>query len=244
VSAANPSRSSTASSGCPDAALATEGRNIAAAAEISFVYLFAGLLAFGAVLLAFVPLLHHAWSFAVSRRTFGVLAAIILIVGVGAVLLVNSAVSEPIYFVPIAGITAGLRLTSPLLLYRRIEERFDASKGWPVVRWLAVLGFLGFAAILTYHLVQLVVGSQAAVWAVLSEQIAMALGASILFFRAGLRIRPRETREAWPIWAAVVLMAIAFVVVLPYAIPAFDVVYAASGLIGWSIGIFRAVRDL
>ena len=201
-------------------------------------------MAFGAVLLAFVPALYRAWSLAASRRTFVVLAAVILIVGLGAVLLVNVSVTDPIYFVPIAGITVGLRIASPLLLYRRIADRFETVKGWTVVRWLTIVAFLAFAAILIYHLVQIAVGWGGVVLAVLSEQIAMALGASVLLLRAGLRVRPRETREAWPIWAAVVLMGIAFVVVLPYAIPAFDVVYAASGLIGWSIGILRAARDI
>ena len=80
--------------------------------------------------------------------------------------------------------------------------------------------------------------------AILSEQIAMAMGASLLIVRAGLRVRPRETTEAWPIWGSAVLLALAFVVVLPYVVPAFEVVYAVSGLIGWSIGTAAAVRDV
>src|SRR5207247_1506098 len=126
-----------------------------AAGEVQFIYLFSGLLAFGAVFLAFVPALHHAWTFAVSRRTFAVL----------------------------------------------------------------------LAAILGCHLVRLASGSRAQDLVLLSEQLAMALGASSLIVRAGLRIRPRDTPEVWPIWAAAVLLALAFVVVLPYAVPAFEIVY-------------------
>ncbi len=43
---------------------------------------------------------------------------------------------------------------------------------------------------------------------------------------------------------AAVLLALAFVVVLPYAVPAFEIVYVVSGLIGWTVGILVVVRDL
>jgi len=205
---------------------------------------FAALLALGAVLLAFLPVLHHAWTFVASRRTIALLVALILIVGVGAVVLVTSAASNPVYLVPIAGITVALRIVSPFLLHRRIQDRFEASRSWDWLRWLAAGGFLGFAVILAYHLLLLAAGGGASQVAILSEQVAMALGASLLIVRAGLRVRPRETTEAWPIWGSAVLLALAFVVVLPYVVPAFEVVYAVSGLIGWSIGIAAAVRDL
>ena len=202
------------------------------------------MLAFSAVCLAFLPALHHAWTFAASRRTFGVIVALILIVGVAAVLFVNSAVSDPVDFLPIAAVTVGLRLSSPFLLYRQVQARFAATKWWTVLRALVISAFIGFAGILAYHLARIASGSEAVALVVVSEQVAMALGASVLIIRAGLRIRPRETPEVWPIWAAAVLLALAFVVVLPYAVPAFEIVYAASGLIGWSIGVFAAVRDV
>src|SRR5438046_6547192 len=100
-----------------------------AAGEVQFIYLFSGLLAFGAVFLAFVPALHHAWTFAVSRRTFAVLLAVILGIGVVAVLVVTYAVSDPLYFLPIALITVGLRMVSAFLLYRGVASAFDGG-GW------------------------------------------------------------------------------------------------------------------
>ena len=215
-----------------------------AAGEVQFIYLFSGLLAFGAVFLAFVPALHHAWTFAVSRRTFAVLLAVILGVGVASVLFVTYAVSDPLYFLPVALITVGLRMASPFLLYRGVQDRFEAERWWIAGRWVLAIAFLLLAAILAYHLVRLASGSRAQDLVLLSEQLAMALGASSLIVRAGLRIRPRDTPEVWPIWAAAVLLALAFVVVLPYAVPAFEIVYVVSGLIGWTVGILVVVRDL
>ena len=217
---------------------------MATAAEIQLVYVFSALLVLGAVLLALLPALHHAWTFAASRRFVVVLIAVILILGIGAVLLVGSAISDPIYFLPIALVTVGLRLISPYLLYRRIEDRFDTNRTWRVVRWLVGFGFLGLAAILAYHLVLIASGTEASGVAILSEQLIMALGASFLIVRAGLQVRPREATELWPIWSAAVLFAIAFVVVLPYAVPAFETTYAASGLVGWSIAFVVVAFDL
>jgi len=195
-------------------------------------------------LLAFVPILHHAWTFAASRRIFAALIAVIVALGVAAVLLVNSAISDPVYFVPIAGVTVALRLSSPFLLYRRIEDRVEATRWWNVLRWFVAGGFVVLVGILIYHLLLLVAGSEPANVAIFSEKLIMAVGASILIVRAGLRIRPRETSEMWPIWSAAVLFALAFVVVLPYAIPAFEVVYVVSGIIGWSIGVVAVVFDV
>jgi len=217
---------------------------MATPAEIQLVYVFSALLGLGAVLLALFPALHHAWTFAASRRFVLVLIAVILILGIGAVLLVGSAISDPIYFLPIALVTVGLRLISPYLLYRRIEDRFDTNRTWRVVRWLVGFGFLGLAAILAYHLVLIASGTEASGVAILSEQLIMALGASFLIVRAGLQVRPREATELWPIWSAAVLFAIAFVVVLPYAVPAFETIYAASGLVGWSIAFVVVAFDL
>ena len=221
-----------------------EGSTIATGAEVQLVYLFAAMLVAGSVLLAFLPVLHHAWTFAASRRIFAALIVLILALGIGAVLLVNSAISDPVYFVPIAGVTVALRLSSPFLLVRRIEDRVEATRWWSLLRWSVAGGFVVLIGVLIYHLLVLAAGSEPASVAVFSEKLIMAVGASILIVRAGLRIRPRETTEMWPIWSAAVVFALAFVVVLPYAIPAFELVYVVSGILGWSIGVVALVYDL
>ena len=221
-----------------------EGSTIATGAEVQLVYLFAAMLVAGAILLAFLPVLHHAWTFAASRRIFAAIIVLILALGIAAVLLVNSAISDPVYFVPIAGVTVALRLSSPFLLVRRLQDRVEASRWWSLLRWTVAGGFIVLVGILIYHLWILASGSEPADVAIFSEKLLMALGAALLIVRAGLRIRPREVSEMWPIWSAAVLFALAFVVVLPYAIPAFELVYVVSGIIGWSIGVVALVYDL
>jgi len=149
---------------------------------------------------------------------------------------VTYAVSSPTDFIPIVGITAVLRVASPTLLYRGIRERFELRRAWSGIRLLVAMAFAAFAALLAYKLAHLRVGQQPSDLVGLSEQLAMALGASLLIVRAGFRFRPRLTMELWPIWISATLFAIAFVVVAPYAFPAFEAVYLVSGLGGWIAG--------
>src|SRR5256712_13274847 len=132
-----------------------EGSTIATAAEVQLVYLFGAMLVAGAALLAFRPILHRAWTFAASRRIFAALIVVILTFGIATVLLVNSAISDPVYFVPIAAVTVALRLSSPFLLYRRIQDRVEATRWWSLLRWSVTGGFVVLVGILIYHLLLL-----------------------------------------------------------------------------------------
>ncbi len=213
------------------------------ALERDLVYLFAGLLALAAVLLAFFPLLRHVWIYSVSRRTFAVVLAAVVAVAVGAVVLVRSAEADPEDFLPIIAITVAFRLASPSLLYLGVRDRFDTERFWPIGRGALLPAFLGLASLLAYDVAILSTGGEPAGVAVVSEQLIMALSASFLVVRVALHGRPRESTEAWPLWAAAVLLALAFVVVVPYAVPSFALAYATSGLAGWIIAVAILVWD-
>ena len=211
--------------------------------ETDLAYLFAGLLAASAVLLLFLPLLRHVSLFAMNRALSWVIVLGMFVLAIGAIVLVVLAVSNPAVFAPIAAVTAGLRIGSPTLLYRNIRERFEAKRTWGALQRVLLVAFLGLAGFLLVHLI---VGSSTgtAVGAlVLSEQLVMALGASALFARFALRVRPQERASLWPVWLAALLFAIAFLVVAPYAFPAFAIIYTASGLAGWLLGALVLWRD-
>src|SRR5436190_7961266 len=135
---------------------------------------------------------------------------------------------------------------SPSLLTQSVvpwnPRRFEVNPSWSGIRVLVALAFVAFAALLAYNLARALAGQQASDLAGLSEQLAMALGASLLIVRTGFRFRPRLTLGLWPIWIAATLFAIAFVVVAPYAFPAFEAVYLVSGLAGWILGAFMVSR--
>ena len=215
---------------------------MSAVAETPFVYAFAALLAIGSVVLLFVPLLLHVRLFSASRLVFALVIGALLALSLIALLLVTTVVSTPADFLPIVAITAVLRISSPTLLYRGIRERFEVNPMWSGIRLLVALAFVAFAVLLTYNLSRVLAGQQPSDLAGLSEQLAMAVGASLLVIRTGFRFRPRLTMELWPIWIAATLFAIAFVVVAPYAFPAFEAVYLVSGLAGWILGVLIVSR--
>ncbi|HKW42908.1 MAG TPA: hypothetical protein VJP06_01860, partial [Thermoplasmata archaeon] len=160
-----------------------------------------------------------------------------------AAILVNVAVSTPSDFLPAILVTVVLRLASPSLLFGRIQDRFDASRWWRVLRVVVGVGFLSLAAVLVYDVVVRLGGNEPPGLAVVSEQFAMACGASVLIVRVAVRGRPRISTEWWPIWTAAVLFSLAFIVVLPYAVPAFGLAYGVSGAIGWFLAVARLVWD-
>lgn len=210
---------------------------MAAAAEAPFIYAFAVFLAVGSVALLFVPLLRHLRSVAAGRSivTLGLVGLIGL--SAAAIFGVASATSDAAYFLPLATVAVVLRLASPTLLYRGIRDRFEARKTWPAIRILVAIGFMALAFLLAYNLVHVLAG-QVPPWpAGLSEQLVMALGASFLIMRTAFRFRPRFTLELWPVWLSATAFAIAFIVIAPYAFPAFAVAYVASGLVGWIVAV-------
>lgn len=204
--------------------------------ETDLVYLFAGLLAVASVLLLFVPFLRRTWIFAATPIGFAIVVGPIVLLSVGAIALVFLAISDPAYFVPVVAVTVVLRLISPLFLYRRMREWFEEKRGWAELRLLILAGFLVLAGYLVYESVLLAAGPRSPGLAALSGSLVMALGASVGFVRFALRARPQERASLWPLWLAAILFSAAFIVVAPYAFPAFAIVYAISGVAGWALG--------
>ena len=227
----------------PETLFARGTRGAPVASETELAYLFAGLLAISAVILLFLPLVRHVRLFSESRLLSWLVAIAILAVGLGAVALVLLAISEPAYSLPVLAVTAALRIASPTLLQRKVRDRFETARAWPVLRFLVAAVYLSLAGLLLYELALLVSVGRPPGPAVLSEQLVMALGASTLLVRFALRARPRDQERLWPVWLAAILFAVAFVVVAPYAFPAFAVAYLASGLVGWILGVVAIRYD-
>lgn len=210
---------------------------MATSGEAPFVYAFAALMAVGSVLLLFVPLFRHLGFAAAGRSAFTLGLVGLIGLSAAAIFGVTSATSDAAYFLPLATVAVILRLASPTLLYRGIRDRFEARKTWPAIRILLAIGFVALALLLAYNLVHVLAG-QVPPWAAgLSEQFAMAFGASFLIMRTAFRFRPRFTMELWPVWLSATAFAIAFIVIAPYAFPAFAVAYVASGLVGWIVAV-------
>jgi len=210
---------------------------MAVSAEASYVYAFAVSLAIGSAVLLFVPLFRYLRDVAAGRSPLLLAVGGMLGLSVAAIFGITSAPSDPALLLPLAAVTVVLRLASPTLLYRGIRDRLEARRTWPAIRLFLGIAFVGFAALLVYGLIAVLLG-QVPPWpATLSEQFAMALGASFLVLRTAYRFRPRFTAELWSFWMSATAFAVAFIVISPYAFPAYAMAYWVSGLLGWMAGL-------
>ena len=206
--------------------------------EPQLAYLFGGLLAAGSVVLLFVPIIRRAWTYAASPLGFALVVGPMLALGVGAIALVVLAISNPLFLIPVVAVAAGLRVGSPVFLYRLLRGWFEERRGWAALRLLVLAGFVGLVGYLVYDLVRFPGVPPTAGVVVLSAQFVMAVGASGAIVSLALRAKPKELRSMWPLWLSAILFATAFIVVAPYAFPAFVPVYAIAGIAG---GVFGAV---
>jgi hypothetical protein len=204
-----------------------------APAEAAYVYGFAASLAIGSAVILFVPVFRYLHDNAHGRTPVWIALLGLLGLSIAAVAAVTAEMSNSAVFLPIAVVTVGLRLSSPVLLYRGIRDRFETARTWAVIRLLLAVVFIGLAAVLAYTLFQEVSGQSVPPPVALSEQFAMALGASFLIVRTALRLRPQITVDLWPFWTSATAFAVAFIVIAPYAFPAYAIIYSVSGILGW-----------
>lgn len=208
-----------------------------APAEAPFVYGFAASLAIGSAVILFFPLFRYLHDNAAGRTSLWIALLGLLGLSIAAVAAITTETSNSAVFVPIAAVTIGLRLSSPTLLYRGLRDRLETARTWPLARILLALAFVGFASVLGYGLYHALIGQQLPTPIALSEQLAMAAGASFLILRTALRFRPQFAVDLWPFWTSATAFAVAFIVIAPYAFPDFAVVYSISGLIGWILAL-------
>jgi hypothetical protein len=215
---------------------------VAVRVEDVLVPVFATLLAGGGVVAFYVPILRRAYDSATRGiglfLLLGAMGVTILLVAA----LVALATSDPGLLAPIVVVIVVLRIASPPLLYWRVREALDTRRSWEALRPLVLLGFLLLASLLVGQLLG-VLGGTASVALNVSDQLLMAGGASVLLVRFGMRARPREATEWWPVWSGAILLGVAFLVVAPYAFPGFASVYVASGIAGWTVGAVVAHLD-
>jgi hypothetical protein len=204
-----------------------------APAEAPFVYAFAACLAIGSAVILFVPVFRYLHDNAFGRTSVWIALIGLLGLSIAAVSAITTETSDSAAFIPIAVVTVGLRLSSPVLLYRGARDRFETARTWPVVRLLLAVVFVGLAGVLAYGLYLELIGQTVPPPVALSEQFAMAVGASFLIIRTAYRLRPQITVDLWPFWTSATAFAVAFIVIAPYAFPAYAIVYAVSGILGW-----------
>lgn len=206
--------------------------------EEILAYLFAGMLVAGTLIVLLSPILFRLTQDMTKWKLYGVLALVLGVMGVS-LFVVYLALENPLLFLPFVVLVVGLRLASPGLLYRTLEDRLETRSFWRILRILLAIAFLGFAAYLAYSLLLSLFESFAgpqSTGALLSEQIVMAVGGSFAIVRLFTRILPESLRERPTVWLSAILLSLALAVMAPYAFPGYDNYYRLAGLAGWILG--------
>lgn len=206
--------------------------------EEILAFLFAGMLIAGTLLVLLSPLLFRLTQEITKWKLYGVLALVLGVMGIS-LFVVYLALEEPLFFLPFVVLVVGLRVASPALLYRALEDRLETHALWTPLKVLLAVAFVGFAAYLAYSLLltlfESVVGPQSST-ALLSEQILMAIGGSFAIVRLFTRILPESLRERPTVWLSAILLSLSLAVMAPYAFPGYEAYYRLAGLGGWILG--------
>lgn len=205
------------------------------------VVLFAALLVLGAVLLLFAPLFYRLVRSRLWALSF-VLAVPALLVGAIGIAFVESTFSEPVVLVPVVLLVFGARVMSPTLAFFKVRERFEGASHWPLVKLGLLLGFVLFAVYLASHGFR-DPGTASGDPVLFLEKLVMAGGTAFVFLRIYWRFMPAGSYNRFMVWIAAILFSMAIAVVAPFAFPAYGILYALSGLMGWFIGAAVALKS-
>lgn len=204
-----------------------------------FAFLFGGMLIAGTLIVLLSPVIFKLTQEVTSWKLYGLLALVLAVMGVS-LYVVYLALTEPLFFLPFVVLVVGLRASSPTILFKSLQERFEVSRFWTPLKVLLAVGFLGYAGYLIYTLVldllEPLIGPQSQA-ALLSEQLLMALGGAFVIIRVFAKVLPESLRDKPTAWIAAILLSVAFAVMAPFAFPGFDVAYKAAGLGGWLLGL-------
>ncbi|MDX1534022.1 MAG: hypothetical protein R3291_00180 [Thermoplasmata archaeon] len=207
-------------------------------AEQELVSLFAVLLIAGATLMLFAPLFYR-----LAREglwIFGLVLAVpaLLLVTLG-LSFVQLSFADPAVLAPVVAVVFGMRVVSPTLAFFGVRTRLEGKRAWSGARVGLVAGFATMG----------VYAALGGVWQaptmdplLLSERVAMAAGTAFVFLRFQLKVMPHGSYDMFVLWLAAILFSSAFAVVAPFAFPAYAVLYAVSGTMGWFIAATVAVK--
>lgn len=208
-------------------------------AEEDLVSLFAILLVLGSVVLLFAPVFYRLARSSLWALSFALAVPAFLLAALGYAF-VEASFTHPGILAPVVVLVFGARVVSPTLAFFRVRDQWAEKAWWGSFRLLLVLGFSLFGI---YLLLYGFSGESPGTDPILiSERIIMALGTAFVFLRIYWKVLPSGSYNRLALWIAAILFSVAIAVVAPYAFPAYGVLYALSGLMGWFIGSAVAMK--
>jgi hypothetical protein len=207
-------------------------------AEHELITLFAVLLLAGAILTLLAPLFYRLARNGLWAVGFVLAVPAFLLVTVGWSVL-NLSFTDPTVLGPVVAVVFGMRVVSPSLAYFGVRQRLEGRNSWTPARFGLVAGF---ATMGVYVMLTGFSGASPVDPILISERILMAVGTVFIFLRFHLRVMPHGSQAMFLVWLAAILFSLAFAVVAPFAFPAYGVLYAVSGTMGWLIGASIAIK--
>ncbi len=207
-------------------------------AEQELVTLLAVLLISGAILILFAPIFYR-----LARQGLGIFSVVLAVPAVLLVILglsyVQLGFADPTVLAPVVAVVFVMRVVAPTLTFFSVRQRLEGTGSWTPVRMGLIVGFVTLGIYMAIH----------GFWEtptvdpfLISERIAMAAGTSLIFLRFQLKVMPHGSYDKFVVWLAAILFSLAFSVVAPFAFPAYGVLYALSGMMGWLIGAAVAMK--
>ena len=207
-------------------------------AEQELVTLFAVLLISGAILILFAPIFYRLARQGLWFFSFVLAVPAVLLVTLG-LSFIQLGFADPAVLAPVVAVVFGMRVVAPTLTFFSVRQRLEGKGSWTAVRMGLIVGFVTLGIYMATSgfwetpLVDLIL---------ISERIAMAVGTAFIFLRFQLKVMPRGSYDKFVVWLAAILFSLAFSVVAPFAFPAYAVLYALSGTMGWLIGAAVAMK--
>ncbi|MFQ5908592.1 MAG: hypothetical protein ACE5JE_07200 [Thermoplasmata archaeon] len=208
-------------------------------AEHELITLFAVLLLSGAILTLLAPLFYRLARNGLWAIGFVLAVPAFLLVTMG-LSVIEFSFADPMVLGPVVAVVFGMRVVSPTLAYFSVRQRLEGRNSWTPVRFGLVAGFvtMGIYVSITGFGETLPVDP-----VLISERILMAVGTAFIFLRFHLRVMPHGSQAMFVVWLAAILFSLAFAVVAPFAFPAYGVLYALSGTMGWLMGAAIAMKS-
>jgi len=204
--------------------------------NFSFIYFFSSVvLLLGLFFLSFplfARLLYTKKIRTFDLKTLVFLTLIVLIVVSSSQLVYNSARHPEVLF-PFVVLTCGLKFLSPAMMVKKMKQKVKEKEKWE--RKKRFLYLISLTAGIYIILTTLTTRKELGVVEIVMTTFASSYTFSRIYFE--LLFRYRKEKGAWFHWLAGFFIAIAFIVLIPFLVPDYTIIFKLSGGTGW-LGAF------
>ena len=209
------------------------------AENFSLIYFFSSvILLLGLFFLVFPLLLRLIYTRKIKTfdvKTFFFVAIIVLLV-VAASQLVYYSSEHPEILLPFVLLSCALKFWSPAMMVKKMRQKEQDNEKWLIKK--KILFLVSLVAAIYIIISTLSSTQQLSIVETLMTTFASAYGFSRIYLETLFKYRRSSTQKgAWFHWLAGFFIGIAFIVLIPFLVPDYTLIFKLSGGIGW-LGAF------